>query len=139
MTLRIFALIIITTLTTQGQDIFSAARNNDVQQLQLYIQQGVSVDTTDARGSTPLIIAVYNHQVEASRMLLAANAQSNKQDRMGNTALMGVCFRGYTDLGCMFPWLYRSGRIINCTSHGHQPGELQRSGCAYIRSYLWTC
>jgi ankyrin repeat protein len=98
MILRIATLILLATVCSHGQDIFSAARNNDVLMLQQYIKQHTSVDTTDRRGSTPLIIAVYNHQPEAVKLLLDAKADPNKQDLMGNTALMGVCFRGYTDM-----------------------------------------
>lgn len=97
MIFRIITLILFTTVSAWSQDIFSAARNNDVQMLQQYIKH-TAVDTTDRRGSTPLIIAVYNHQVEAVKILLDAKADPNKQDLMGNTALMGVCFRGYTDM-----------------------------------------
>lgn len=101
MIFRITILILIASTSVQSQDIFSAARTNDVKLLLHYIDQRTPVDTTDQRGSTPLIIAVYNHQAEAARILLEAKANPNKQDLMGNTALMGICFRGYTDMAAL--------------------------------------
>src|SRR5690606_42090976 len=40
-------------------------------------------------------LASYNNQLEVVRILLEAGADVNLQDSGGNTALMGVCFKGY--------------------------------------------
>ena len=56
------------------------------------------INARDAKGFTPLIIAVYNHQAAVADILLANGADVNVQDFSGNTALMGTCFKGYADL-----------------------------------------
>lgn len=81
--------------TSQAQDIFSAARENDTLRLTHYLQNHVRIDTTDGRGSTPLIIAVYNDHEAAVNLLLTCGADPNAADLSGNTALMGACYKGY--------------------------------------------
>ncbi|MGY0036710.1 ankyrin repeat domain-containing protein [Pedobacter sp. NJ-S-72] len=82
-----FALIIICKIS-YSQDIFNAARTNDTTMLTKFIGSNVKIDTTDQRGSTPLIIAVYNENVAAAKLLLMNGANPNAQDRSGNTALI---------------------------------------------------
>jgi len=43
-------------------------------------------------------MATYSAQYEVTQYLLAAGADVNAQDTAGNTALMGVCFKGHTAL-----------------------------------------
>ncbi len=81
-----------------AQNIFEYARTNDTEGLKNALQT-VDLDATDARGSTPLIIAAYHNNLEAVELLLQSNAGRDLQDGMGNTALMGVCFKGYTKIG----------------------------------------
>lgn len=81
-----------------SQDIFDAARQNDTTQLQALLQQGIHIDTVDASGYTPLIIAVYNDNKEATQMLIAKGAQVDAKDKSGNTALMGAIFKGQKKL-----------------------------------------
>lgn len=76
-------------------DIFEAARKNDTEALSAFIAQGM-INATDSRGSSPLIIAGYYNNVESVRLLLRQGADMEIKDNMGNTALMGVCFKGYT-------------------------------------------
>ena len=56
------------------------------------------VSEKDAKGFTPLIIAVYNNQPAVAALLLSNGADINAQDAAGNTALMGACFKGYVGL-----------------------------------------
>lgn len=100
MKLILFSLLLLAGIgTVQAQrDLFSAARNGDLTTLKQAHDANASLDTTDARGFTPLILAVYNNQPEAAAYLLNAGASPNSADRSGNTALMGACFRGYLPL-----------------------------------------
>lgn len=81
-----------------ARDIFSAARVGDTAAVSACLRAGTPVDTTDERGSTPLIVAAYNNRPETVALLLACKAGPDVADRMGNTALMGACFRGYPQI-----------------------------------------
>ena len=56
------------------------------------------LEVRDTRGSTPLILATYYNQIEISKILLEKGTDLNSKDSSGNTALMGVCFKGYIDI-----------------------------------------
>jgi len=57
------------------------------------------VNQPDERGFTPLVLATYLNQKDVTELLLANGADINAQDAMmGNTALMGVCFKGSHEL-----------------------------------------
>jgi len=77
-------------------EFFDACRRNDLSTVQaLYRQDPSLIEIADARGFTPLILAVYNEAPEVVAFLIAHGADLHAQDASGNTALMGVCFKGY--------------------------------------------
>ena len=79
--------------------MFDAARTGREEMIPALLQAGVDIEVTDAKGYTPLVIASYNGQALATAALLAARAQvDGAADARGNTALMGVCFKGYTEI-----------------------------------------
>lgn len=79
--------------------MFDAARTGRAEMIPALLQAGVDIEVTDAKGYTPLVIASYNGQAPATAALLAAGAQvDGGADARGNTALMGVCFKGYTEI-----------------------------------------
>lgn len=79
----------------EAQDIFQAARDNNVAGLEKIWTEEININQTDKRGFTPLILAVYNESYEAAKFLLDKGANPNAQDANGNTALMGATFKGY--------------------------------------------
>lgn len=96
----LFSILFVFTLAGNvfSQDIFDAARSNDTLAIRQYLKSGLKIDTTDNRGSTPLIIAVYNENEAAAGLLLSNGASAGARDRSGNTALMGACFKGYLNM-----------------------------------------
>ena len=78
-------------------DIFDAARTNNLKELKILLSSH-NVNSTDSRGSTPLIIAAYYNNTEALLHILSKEADTDIKDHMGNTALMGACFKGYHDI-----------------------------------------
>jgi uncharacterized protein len=52
------------------------------------------LDVPDQRGFPPLVLACYSDQYAISKLLLEKGADVEVRDGMGNTALMGVAFKG---------------------------------------------
>lgn len=75
-------------------------RNGDVKALTGELEANpAAVNTPDERGFTPLVLATYLNQKEIANTLLDMGADIDVQDAiMGNTALMGVCFKGSFEL-----------------------------------------
>jgi ankyrin repeat protein len=86
-------------LSPQQSQFFDACRRGDRAEAEsLLAQDAELLNVQDAKGFTPLIIAVYNNEIGIARFLLSKNADLAAQDAAGNTALMGVCFKGYKEL-----------------------------------------
>jgi ankyrin repeat protein len=114
--LSLIGILLLTSFMAKSQDIFDAARNNDVKTIQSLVAQGVPVDTVNDRGFTPLVLAVYNDGKDAVKLLLSLNADVNAQDLSGNTALMGAAFKG---LPAMAELLILHKANVNKTNFNH--------------------
>lgn len=80
-------------------EIFDACRRNDREKVErIYEAAPASIHAADMKGFTPLILAVYNNSVDVVDFLLQKGAKTEGQDAAGNTALMGVSFKGYREL-----------------------------------------
>lgn len=75
-------------------DLWSCAREGDLATLTLLIENGEAVNAVDHRGYSPLMLAAYSSQKQASELLLAHGADVNSSDAAGNSILMGACFKG---------------------------------------------
>jgi ankyrin repeat protein len=73
----------------------NAARTGDLETIRQIIAEGIGLEVKNDQGYTALIIACYNHQLEAARLLMDTGADVNGYDFGQNTALMGACFKGY--------------------------------------------
>ena len=77
--------------------LFAAARMGRDDVLPALIQAGADIEATDQKGYTALILASYNGQESTAALLLSYGARVDAGDRdRGNTALMGVAFKGYS-------------------------------------------
>lgn len=75
---------------------FDACRQGRDDVLPALLQAGVDIEVRDARGFSPLVIASYNGQETTTALLLAMEASPDgPSGATGNTALMGVAFKGY--------------------------------------------
>ncbi|HEY1941214.1 MAG TPA: ankyrin repeat domain-containing protein [Roseiarcus sp.] len=77
---------------------FAAAREGRPDLLEGMIKDGVPVDMRDSQGYTALIIAAYDGQRAAVDLLLDKHADPCAADSKGNTALMGVAFKGELEI-----------------------------------------
>ena len=83
-------------------DIFDACRKGDLELVRkIYELHPDSIHAEDIKGFTPLILAVYNDNAPVVEFLLAKGAQVDRPDLSGNSALMGVCFKGYKNIAAM--------------------------------------
>lgn len=90
--------LVLSAMTVEAQDIFAAARANNVEELKNLVANKVDINQENQQGFTPLILAVYNNSLEATQFLIKNGANVNAQDKSGNTALMGAIFKGHKDL-----------------------------------------
>ena len=79
-------------------DLWQAAKAGDVRRLTILVANGADVDAKDHRGYSPLMLAIYSGQIEASEFLLSLKADPNSADAGGNTVFMGAAFKGHLDL-----------------------------------------
>lgn len=76
--------------------LFDAARLGRVDVMPALLTAGCDIEALDPKGYTPLILASYNGRAAATDLLLAHGADVDAADAVrGNTALMGVAFKGY--------------------------------------------
>lgn len=73
---------------------FNAAREGDMEVLELFIESRYDLDTQDTKGYSALILATYYGHLNAVERLLTAGANPCIKDNRGNTAFMGAIFKG---------------------------------------------
>ncbi|GBQ05348.1 ankyrin repeat domain-containing protein [Saccharibacter floricola] len=91
-----------------------AARSGECSLLKQFLDAGMPINCTDSRGYTPLIVATYNEQIEAARLLLEHGADPNEIDEKGATALSGVAFKGFEDIATL---LIDKGAVVDKPNH----------------------
>ena len=95
-------------------EIFDACRQGNLQKInELYQANPAVVNAEDHKGFTPLVLAAYNDQPAAVDFLLEKGAEVNPPAGSGNTALMGVCFKGFTEIAAK---LLSAGAEVNQTN-----------------------
>ncbi len=79
-----------------SEKLFYAIRSEDLSSVKEILKKDKSLlNTKDQRGSTPLLLATYYGYEELTDYLLGLQPYLNEKDGSGNTALMGVCFKGH--------------------------------------------
>lgn len=79
--------------------LFDAARLGREDMIPALLQAGADIGATDAKGHTALILATYHDQGGTAALLIDHGAAIDQGDTgRGNTALMGVAFKGYAGL-----------------------------------------
>lgn len=80
-------------------NIQNAIRNGDIEAVKAILQNDPSsASRPGERGFPPIIFAAYSEDQAICELLIEAGANVNAQDMAGNTALMGVCFKGFNDI-----------------------------------------
>jgi len=76
---------------------FEHIRIGDIAALQEMLTQNPALlEETDPRGYPPIVLAAYTGNFAVTEFLIQQGVNINAVDAAGNTALMGVCFKGFT-------------------------------------------
>lgn len=90
---------------------FNAIKNGKANHVKELIERTPGlVNIKDARGFSPLIFATYFDKKDCVEALLRFKTEVDATDVSGNTALLGVAFKGNTDLALL---LIKKGANIN--------------------------
>ncbi len=73
--------------------LFDLAREGDAEQLADYVDAGVPVNLTNAKGDTLLLLAAYAPHPAVVRVLLERGADPHRVNDRGQTALAAAAFR----------------------------------------------
>lgn len=98
--------------------LFDAARLGRTDVIPSLLQAGARIGDMDSRGYTPLILASYQGHASATSLLIDRGAWVDQPDaKRGNTALMGVAFKGYGEIAEL---LLGAGADPNAINHAGQ-------------------
>lgn len=79
--------------------LFDAARLGRADMIPALVSAGIDLEAHDPKGYTALILASYHGSLATTLALLEAGAHIDASDLgRGNTALMGVAFKGFGDI-----------------------------------------
>ena len=94
-----FLLVVSPMALAQNQSWFEAAREGNVQLLEVQFKTAPElINARNEKGYTAFVLASYNNQAAYAEHLLKLGANPCLADKKGNTALMGVIFKGHLDL-----------------------------------------
>lgn len=114
-----------TDLTSQ---LFQAVEKGELDALHNALNQKVDINAQDSKKRTALMIATYNQDVEAVKLLIDAGANVNIQDDLLNTPFLYAGAEGYLDILKLTiqagadPTIvnrYEGTALIPAAEHGH--------------------
>ena len=77
---------------------FRAALGGDLGIVKSLVERGNPADSSDADGSTLLMLASREGHARVVEYLIAQKAAVNRRNKFGDTALMGACIKGKLDV-----------------------------------------
>ncbi|HXH32112.1 MAG TPA: ankyrin repeat domain-containing protein [Bacteriovoracaceae bacterium] len=96
---------------------FAAARNGDIKQIETLLKESPeNLNVQDEKGYSALILGSYHEHRDFTLKLMSMGANACLTDRKGNTALMGVIFKGHAEI---------INDLINKCDVNHQNNEGQ--------------
>ena len=111
----LFFLFFLLIELANSQSIFDASRSGNIKRIkEIYVLNPDSINVSNEQGYSPLILATYNHQVEATKLLIKLGVKLESEFDQGN-ALHGACYKNYLDIATI---LVDAGIDINATDNG---------------------
>ncbi|GHF71147.1 ankyrin repeat domain-containing protein [Streptomyces sp. NRRL_ISP-5395] len=117
-------------------DLLTAARTGDTDRVRTAIEGGARVDVRDEELRTPLLLAVHGDHVEAARLLVAAGADPNAQDRREDSPWLAT---GVTGSVAMLHVLLPAGPDLTLRNRFGGTSLIpasERGHVAYVREVL---
>jgi ankyrin repeat protein len=100
-----------------GMSIHEAALNGEATQVFSLLDGGMSVDTLDIEGRSPLMYASFNGYTAIVKKLLEKGANVNLQDKYGRTALMMASSGPYQETVKLLLEKYADPNIVDTEEH----------------------
>ncbi|WP_253701452.1 ankyrin repeat domain-containing protein [Bacillus sp. FJAT-27445] len=81
-----------------NEQLFAAAEHGNVDEISRLIEKGANINAQDSNGKTPVMIATYNNDVAAAKILIDARADVDIRDNMKNNVFLYAGAEGYIDI-----------------------------------------
>ncbi|MFJ8513445.1 ankyrin repeat domain-containing protein [Lysinibacillus xylanilyticus] len=83
----------------QSDNLIQAVENNDVEKVEKILQDpSYSINETNDKGETPLLIATHKNYIEVAKLLIEAGADINQQDNIQDSAYLYAGAQGKTEI-----------------------------------------
>jgi hypothetical protein len=109
------------------RELLGAAMAGDLKQLRSLLAKGADVNTPNAAGQTPLVLATAMGHSAAVELLMQSGSNVNAADHTGTTGLMLASMQGNSSLRCLATFRFasaaidRSGNIKTCQAATCRP------------------
>ncbi|WP_028777521.1 ankyrin repeat domain-containing protein [Shimazuella kribbensis] len=85
-------------VNTMEYKLFQAVEHKDGISIKELVTEGVSINTRDSKGQTPLMLATYNQDASTAKILIDLGADVNIQDNKKNNPFLYAGAEGYLDI-----------------------------------------
>jgi len=85
----------------ESEDLLHAVRKNDIEAVQIALNKGANVNTTDREGMTALMYAAQGGHTALVKLLIENGADVNAKNSQGNTALILAESKGHIGIARM--------------------------------------
>ncbi|MEN7551605.1 ankyrin repeat domain-containing protein [Rapidithrix thailandica] len=89
----------LTFMKSDQHPLLRAARNNDIEKINVLLAQGnLDLETKNTGGKTALLLATEQNHLQAAKLLIEAGANVNTQDQIQDSPFLLAGARGYTEI-----------------------------------------